>query len=51
MITIVIDEAQDYTKLQYIILKKIFLKPHDDLGDINQNINPYYKYNLLNEFK
>lgn len=47
---IVIDEAQDYTKLQYIILKKIFPKASFTiLGDINQNINPYYKYNSLNE--
>lgn len=25
---VVIDEAQDYTTLQYIIISKIFKKPH-----------------------
>ncbi len=47
---IVIDEAQDYNKLQYIILKKIFPRTSFTiLGDVNQNINPYYKYESLNE--
>jgi DNA helicase II / ATP-dependent DNA helicase PcrA len=47
---IVIDEAQDYSKLQYIILKKIFPKASFTiLGDVNQNINPYYKYYSLKE--
>ena len=49
---IVIDEAQDYNRLQYIILKKIFPKASFTiLGDINQNINPYYKYSSLDELK
>jgi DNA helicase II / ATP-dependent DNA helicase PcrA len=49
---IVIDEAQDYSKLQYIILKKIFPKASFTvLGDVNQNINPYYKYKSLYELK
>ncbi len=49
---IVIDEAQDYNKLQYIILKKIFPRASFTiLGDINQNINPYYKYQSLYELK
>ncbi|MFA5407429.1 MAG: UvrD-helicase domain-containing protein [Bacilli bacterium] len=47
---IVIDEAQDYNKLQYIILRKIFPNASFTiLGDTNQNINPYYKYNSLSE--
>ena len=47
---VVIDEAQDYTKLEYIILKNIFKKSSFTiLGDINQTINPYYKYNSLYE--
>ncbi|MBQ7557374.1 MAG: UvrD-helicase domain-containing protein, partial [Lachnospiraceae bacterium] len=46
---IVIDEAQDYTKLQYIILTKIFKNAnYTILGDVNQTINPYYKYSTLN---
>jgi len=47
---IVIDEAQDYNKLQYILIRKIFKKSNFTiLGDINQTINPYYKYNSLEE--
>lgn len=47
---VVIDEAQDYNRLQYIIISKIFQKADFTiLGDINQNINPYYKYNSLEE--
>lgn len=47
---IVIDEAQDYNKLQYILIKKIFKKSNFTiLGDVNQTINPYYKYNSLEE--
>lgn len=47
---VVIDEAQDYNRLQYIIISKIFQKAEFTiLGDINQNINPYYKYNSLEE--
>lgn len=49
---VVIDEAQDYNKLQYIIINKIFQKAEFTiLGDVNQNINPYYKYNSLEELK
>ncbi len=47
---IIIDEAQDYSKIQFYILKKIF--PHSYftiLGDVNQTINPYCKYNSLEE--
>ena len=47
---VVIDEAQDYTKLQYIIIKNIFKKSgFTILGDINQTVNPYYKYRSLEE--
>ena len=47
---VVIDEAQDYNRLQYLIISKIFQKAEFTiLGDVNQNINPYYKYNSLDE--
>lgn len=47
---VVIDEAQDYNKLQYIIISQIFARADFTiLGDINQNINPYYHYNSLEE--
>ena len=47
---IVIDEAQDYSLIQYIILKKIFKRASFTiLGDTNQTINPYYYYNSLDE--
>ena len=46
----IIDEAQDYNKLQYILLKKILKKSKFTiLGDINQTINPYYQYKSLND--
>ena len=48
----IIDEAQDYNILQYILLKKILKKSKFTiLGDINQTINPYYQYNSLEELK
>ena len=47
---IVIDEAQDYNKLQYLIIKKTFkTSNYTILGDTNQTINPYYKYDSLEE--
>lgn len=47
---IVIDEAQDYNKLQYLIIKKTFkISNYTILGDTNQTINPYYKYDSLEE--
>ncbi len=47
---IIIDEAQDYSLLQFHMLKKIFHKASFTiLGDIHQTINPYYIYNNLNE--
>lgn len=49
---VVIDEAQDYNRLQYIIISKIFQKADFTiLGDVNQNINPYYQYKSLEELK
>lgn len=45
---IVVDEAQDYNEMQYIILSKIFKKASFTiLGDVNQTINPYQKYDTL----
>lgn len=47
---VVIDEAQDYNKLQYLIIKKTFKTAnYTILGDTNQTINPYYKYGSLEE--
>ena len=47
---VVIDEAQDYNRLQYIIINHIFQKADFTvLGDINQNINPYYHYDSLED--
>jgi DNA helicase II / ATP-dependent DNA helicase PcrA len=47
---VVVDEGQDYSKLQYHILSKIFEKSSFTiLGDTNQTINPYYKYNNFDE--
>ena len=45
---IVIDEAQDYSKGQLKLIKKIFKNAsYTILGDVNQTINPYYKYDSL----
>ena len=49
---VVIDEAQDYNYLQYLIISKIFKNASFTiLGDINQNINPYYKYKDLRKLE
>ena len=46
---VVIDEAQDYTYLQYKIIKTLFKNANFTiLGDTNQTINPFYKYDNLN---
>lgn len=48
----IVDEAQDYSVLQYILLKKILKKSKFTiLGDVNQTINPYYQYKSLEELK
>ncbi len=45
---VVIDEAQDYNYLQYLIISKVFRNSNFTiLGDVNQTINPYYKYENL----
>lgn len=49
---VVIDEVQDYTKLQYLIIKNTFKTAnYTILGDVNQTINPYYKYDSLEVLK
>lgn len=49
---VIIDEAQDYNRLQYIIINEIFKRADFTvLGDINQNINPYYHYDTLEDLK
>ncbi len=49
---VILDEAQDYNRLQYIIINEIFKKADFTvLGDINQNINPYYHYESLEDLK
>ena len=49
---VIIDEAQDYNRLQYLIISKIFQRAEFTiLGDVNQNINPYYKYESLDTLK
>ena len=49
---VVIDEAQDYNQLQYHIIRKIFPKSgFTILGDVNQTINPYYRYQSLEVLK
>ena len=47
---IVIDEAQDYSKIQFLILKRIFPYAYFTiLGDLNQTINPTHFYKSLEE--
>lgn len=47
---VIIDEAQDYTPLEFILLTKIFRNSiFTILGDKNQNINPYFKYDTLED--
>lgn len=47
---IVIDEAQDYSMGQLKLISKIFKNAsYTILGDINQTINPYYKYESLED--
>ena len=45
---IVIDEAQDYSMGQIKLISKIFKNAsYTILGDVNQTINPYYRYDSL----
>lgn len=47
---IIIDEAQDYSLLQFYMVKKIFYTASFTvLGDIHQTINPYYIHDNLND--
>ena len=47
---VVIDEAQDYNMMQYKIICNIFKRASFTiLGDVNQTINPYYKYDTLSK--
>ncbi len=47
---IVIDEAQDYSLGQIKLISKIFKNAsYTILGDVNQTINPYYKYDSLED--
>ena len=49
---LVIDEAQDYTPLQIEMLSKIFSGATMTVfGDANQTINPYFRYESLEEMK
>lgn len=49
---IVIDEAQDYSLGQLKLIIKIFRNAsYTILGDINQTINPYYRYESLEDIK
>lgn len=49
---IVIDEVQDYTPFQLSLIKRIFKNAaFTILGDINQGINPYQRYNSLADLK
>ena len=49
---IVIDEAQDYSLGQLKLISKIFRNAsYTILGDINQTINPYYRYESLEDIK
>lgn len=47
---VIIDEAQDYTRLQFSMLSKIFASSSFTiLGDINQTINPFYQHESLEQ--
>lgn len=49
---VVIDEAQDYNHLQFIIMRNIFPKAHFTiLGDPNQGLNPLFEYQTLKEIE
>ena len=38
---VIVDEMQDYTAVQYAVLKRLFPCNKTILGDANQNVNPY----------
>jgi DNA helicase-2/ATP-dependent DNA helicase PcrA len=43
---LVIDEMQDYTPIQYAVIKKLFHCPMTILGDFGQRINPNHLHDL-----
>jgi DNA helicase-2/ATP-dependent DNA helicase PcrA len=43
---LVIDEMQDYTPVQYAVIKKLFHCPMTILGDFGQRINPNHLHDL-----
>ncbi len=43
---LVIDEMQDYSVVQYQVLKTLYPCPKTILGDINQSVNPFSSSNL-----
>jgi DNA helicase-2/ATP-dependent DNA helicase PcrA len=43
---LVIDEMQDYTPIQYAVMKKLFHCPMTILGDFGQRINPNHLHDL-----
>lgn len=47
---LVIDEMQDYSPLQYVIIDYLFKCPKTILGDITQNLNIYSGIRSLGEF-
>ncbi len=38
---LLVDEMQDYTPIQYVVLSKLFRSKKTILGDRNQSVNPY----------
>ncbi len=47
---VVVDEAQDYSMWQFEFLKRIFTQAtFTILGDKNQRVNPYIRYNSMEE--
>lgn len=43
---LVVDEMQDYTPVQYAVLRTLFSCPMTILGDANQSVNPYSSSSL-----
>ena len=43
---LVIDEMQDYTPVQYAVIKRLFPCPKTILGDYGQFINPFHQHTL-----
>lgn len=43
---LVVDEMQDYTPIQYVVINRLFPCPKTVLGDFGQSINPNHLHNL-----